>query len=132
MVKIVGVGKFGEDVAVLFLKNLRYRILSRNFILGRLGEIDIIARDRDGVLVFVEVKALDSFDGDFSPEDHFDEGKKYKLRKLADLFSNKFPEYIDVKLGCRVDLVAVSIFNSKRELSNWESCCSINHYKNVC
>ncbi|HWI41667.1 MAG TPA: YraN family protein [Verrucomicrobiae bacterium] len=49
------VGNRGEEIAVLFLKGLKYRILERNY-RCRSGEIDIIARDGRS-LVFVEVKA---------------------------------------------------------------------------
>lgn len=48
-------GGRGEDIAVAFLKGIRFRIIERNY-RCRAGEIDIIARDA-GTLVFVEVKA---------------------------------------------------------------------------
>ena len=48
------VGNKGEDLACDYLKNLGYKILTRNFTI-RGGEIDIVARDREE-LVFVEVK----------------------------------------------------------------------------
>jgi putative endonuclease len=51
-------GRQGEDLAAGFLKRHGYRILGRNFF-TRLGEIDIIARDKKG-LVFVEVKMRNS------------------------------------------------------------------------
>lgn len=47
-------GKYGEDLAVTFLKKQGYVILDRNFRI-RGGEIDIIAIDRN-VLAYVEVK----------------------------------------------------------------------------
>ena len=51
-------GARGEELAVRYLKNRGYRILERNYRI-KLGEIDIIARDRN-TLVFVEVKARSS------------------------------------------------------------------------
>ncbi|WP_298267916.1 YraN family protein [Geobacter sp.] len=48
-------GSMGEDLAVSFLKGLRYRILERNF-RCKGGEIDIVAQDGT-TLVFVEVKS---------------------------------------------------------------------------
>lgn len=47
-------GKSGEDKAVRFLKDNGYRILIRNY-RTKLGEIDIIAKDKNTVC-FVEVK----------------------------------------------------------------------------
>jgi putative endonuclease len=53
-------GLSAESRAAAFLVAKGYRILARRF-RTPLGEIDIVAR-RGGVLVFVEVKARDSFD----------------------------------------------------------------------
>jgi putative endonuclease len=47
-------GKAGEDKACLFLRELGYEILERNYRSGR-GEIDIIAKF-DNCICFVEVK----------------------------------------------------------------------------
>ncbi len=47
-------GKKGEDLAVAQLKKLKFKILERNYTC-KLGEIDIIAREKD-TLVFIEVK----------------------------------------------------------------------------
>lgn len=48
-------GDLGEDVATKHLKKLHYRIKERNFTDGQGNEIDIIAENRDH-LVIVEVK----------------------------------------------------------------------------
>ncbi len=56
-------GKQGEALAAWYLKGCGYRILEQNY-RNRLGEIDIIAKER-GVLVFVEVKARR--DGRYGP-----------------------------------------------------------------
>jgi len=49
------VGKWGEDVAVAFLKKNGFQIVGRNVRPSRRDEIDIIAKTGD-TLVFVEVK----------------------------------------------------------------------------
>ena len=49
-------GKYGESVAVDFLKQNGYTILEQNWRYSR-NEIDIIAKDPDDTIVFVEVKA---------------------------------------------------------------------------
>ena len=48
-------GRWGEDLACLYLRLKGYRILARNH-RNRFGEIDIIARRRK-TLVFIEVKS---------------------------------------------------------------------------
>ena len=52
-------GKYGENEAVNYLLGKDYLIIERNFRL-KIGEIDIIAKDRDGSLCFVEVRTLNS------------------------------------------------------------------------
>lgn len=51
-------GKKSERLAAEYLKRMGYRILETNY-RSPVGEIDIVARDRD-TLVFVEVKARSS------------------------------------------------------------------------
>lgn len=48
-------GILGEDAACIFLENLGYKILERNWRFSK-AEIDIIAKEGE-VMVFVEVKA---------------------------------------------------------------------------
>ena len=50
------IGAEKEDVACRFLESRGYRIVDRNFHGGRFSELDIVARDKDGYLCFVEVK----------------------------------------------------------------------------
>ena len=47
-------GKFGENVAALYMEKKGYKILRRNFCVKG-GEIDIIA-EKDGIIAFTEVK----------------------------------------------------------------------------
>ena len=51
-------GKKSETEAVKHLKKLGYKIIEKNY-KTKIGEIDIIARDKD-TLVFIEVKARNS------------------------------------------------------------------------
>jgi putative endonuclease len=52
------IGKAAEDIAAAFLQSQGLEILERNY-LRRLGELDIVARDRD-VLAIVEVRTRGS------------------------------------------------------------------------
>jgi putative endonuclease len=49
-------GKYGEDFACKFLQNQGWRIIEKNWRAGRFAEIDIVARDPFGIIVFLEVK----------------------------------------------------------------------------
>ncbi len=75
------IGNIGEDLAVKALKRQGYKIIERNFNVPRIGEIDIIARDKE-YLCFVEVRLRkDSSHG--SPEETVDIYKQRKLIKAA-------------------------------------------------
>ena len=74
-------GKLGEDVAVSVLESNGYRIIERNFRIGRLGEIDIIARDSE-FICFVEVKTR-TCDYFGMPSEAVGKKKQEKLRTLA-------------------------------------------------
>lgn len=50
------VGAAFETHALVFLQRQRLRLVARN-VVCRGGEIDLVMRERDGVLVFVEVRA---------------------------------------------------------------------------
>lgn len=50
------IGKFGEDVACVFLKKHGYKIIERNYS-KKWGELDIVAK-KAGKLCFVEVKTV--------------------------------------------------------------------------
>jgi putative endonuclease len=95
------VGKLGEDAAVRFLKKRGVSIVERN-VRSRLGEIDLVARDRD-TLVFVEVKCRREAPGDppqaaVTPE---------KQRRLGRLAAGYLRRYGLGETACRFDVVAV-------------------------
>lgn len=76
-------GRIGEELAVKFLKGCKYKILERNF-KNKLGEIDIIAKDRD-IIVFVEVKSRSSSEFGL-PCEAVDIKKQNKIRFVASLY----------------------------------------------
>lgn len=128
----MSIGKFGEQVALLFLKKKGYRLLCTNYVLSKIGEIDIVMRDTKGALVFVEVKTLGSDNGIYTPEQHFDEEKRFRLRRLAQAFCNKHPEYVHKRFDFRIDLVAVTVKDVDADFENFSSTCTVNHYENAC
>lgn len=84
-------GQIGEKMAVNFLQEQRYEILTLNFKNNfgrRLGEIDIIAREpKTGQIVFVEVKTRDFQKySDTLPEENITYGKLRKLEKIAQFY----------------------------------------------
>lgn len=59
MLNTIEKGNNGEKIAEKYLEEKGYEIIKRKFHFGKIGEIDLIAKDGD-VIVFVEVKARKS------------------------------------------------------------------------
>lgn len=76
-------GKIGEDKAALLLTNNGYKILARNY-RTKLGEIDIIAKDKD-TICFIEVKARKDCRFGF-PQEAISTAKQRHLAKVALMF----------------------------------------------
>lgn len=104
------IGKTGEDLACDHLGGMGYKILERN-IRQKFGEIDILAKDKNGALCFVEVKTILASFSKFSgmePEDNLSPAKLSKMKKMADWYANSHAKEVG-KGGYRIDLVCVKL-----------------------
>jgi putative endonuclease len=93
----------GEAAAWAAYRRRGYRLVARNWT-TRLGELDLVVA-RDGVLVFVEVKARTSprFGG---PYEAVGSAKQRKLRRLAEAFLAAGRPH---SARCRFDVASVTI-----------------------
>ena len=82
------IGRFGERAAADFLKKKNYRIIGMNYAC-RLGEIDLIAENRD-YIVFVEVK-LRRDDSFAAAREFVTAAKQDRIRKTALLWLSQNP-----------------------------------------
>jgi putative endonuclease len=96
-------GAIGENIAAEYLEKRGYRIRERNF-RTREGEIDIIA-EKDGTLVFVEVRAKTGRTFG-SAEESITERKKKRLVSLAEAYLSDTGEQPE---SCRIDLIAIRL-----------------------
>lgn len=103
-------GSTGEALAAKFLEGQGYKILARNY-KTRLGEVDIIARDKD-TYCFVEVKtrATQKFG---SPQEAVSAAKQRQISKAALVFL-KEKKLLDKK--ARFDVVSVSCVDTSPEI----------------
>lgn len=104
----LSLGRWGEDQAAKYLRKKRFQIVERNFTC-RLGEIDIIARNKD-CLVFVEVKTK-------SGSDHPVPRYSVNLRKQRQIV--RVARYYLKQLGsqdvrCRFDVIEIIAGGGKR------------------
>ena len=116
-------GQIGEDKACQYLVKQGFTIIERNY--NRpYGEIDIIAKDPDKTLAFVEVKTMqDVTEKSLRPEDQLTRQKYENISKTALVYANNNPSLIKEKMGWRIDLVCI-IFCDSNDFK-------IIHYKNI-
>ena len=96
-------GNAGEDRAAEYLLEKGYSIVCRNY-RSRRGEIDCIARDTDGTLVFVEVKSsMGASCG--NPLFWITPAKQRTLFAMARQYLS---EHSITSTPCRFDVIAIS------------------------
>ncbi|WP_420837373.1 YraN family protein [Bifidobacterium avesanii] len=102
-------GRAGERYAALWLEEQGWRILDRNW-RSRYGELDLIALDPRGEIVFVEVKTRrSSMQG--SPQEAVDRRKQSALRRAAMEWLLDDAHYVPHQ-GTRFDVIAVRVASS--------------------
>ena len=99
----VCLGKRGEDIAVSYLKRLKYKIIERNYSC-RFGEIDIIGKDKK-TLSFIEVKTRSSMTYGH-PYQVVNKKKQHQISKVALNYLNQNNLH---GVDARFDVVAVQI-----------------------
>lgn len=92
-------GRTGEKIAIEFLKKRGYNIIEKNY-KTRIGEIDIIATDKDAI-VFVEVKTRKS-DAFGHGAEAVDNRKQEKYFKVAAEYLQKNDK---ADVPCRFDVI---------------------------
>ena len=95
-------GDYGENLAANYLEQKGYRILERNFRIGK-GEVDIVAKDED-TLAFIEVKTC-TVSNFGEPETWVTRRKQKQIGKIASGYLQKH-DLQDV--DCRFDVVAIT------------------------
>ena len=108
-------GNLGESLAAKFLEGKNYKILERNWRYGKLGEIDIIAKDKE-TLVFVEVKTRSTTNFG-QPIEAIDERKYLQIKNIANAYIMQSDEKYK---NCRIDAVSVLLNTNE-----------IKHIKNI-
>lgn len=94
-------GKKGEAQACVYLKKKGFKIIAKNY-KNAIGEIDIIAKDKD-YIVFVEVKTrMSRAFGD--PLEVINQEKRNKIRNIATMYQK---ERKQLESNCRFDVIAV-------------------------
>ena len=99
----IEIGKKGERAAAKFLERRGYEILETNW-KCKFGEADIIA-EKDGVLVFVEVKTRTTVEKGF-PEEAITRAKRKKYEVIAATY---LQDHFYVGINVRFDVIALLV-----------------------
>jgi putative endonuclease len=112
-------GLMGEDIATLYMAELGWDIVERNYNC-RAGEIDIIA-SKDRLLIFVEVKTRRTVAFGI-PAEAVTENKRKHIRRTAAFYltekmriRRKFDDY-----RFRFDVIEVNFVGDRHEVSHME------------
>jgi putative endonuclease len=108
-------GKSGEELVRVYLKNKGYIILESNY-RNKIGEIDIIAKDKD-ILVFIEVKTRTSTNYGYAFE-AVDYRKQRKIINTSMVYI-KYKNFKNTQI--RYDIIEVYLQNQIK----------INHLENA-
>ncbi len=110
----LNIGNKGEKVAANYLLAQGYKLLEANYFNDKgyqWGEIDLIVKNKQGDIIFVEVKTRKNFktenNDDIVPEENINNAKIVKIQKLAWIFLKE--NGLEEK-NWRIDAVGV-IFN---------------------
>lgn len=110
-------GSLGEKIAADYLVKHGYKIITRNYRVGRFGEIDIIAREKE-YICFIEVKTrTGTFFG--MPSEAVNRKKQEVIARLASIYINQYGLYdsnprfdiVEVLVGRKGGFVKVESIN---------------------
>lgn len=113
-------GSFAEGLAEKFLENRGYKILCRNY-RKPWGEVDVIV-EKEGIIIFVEVKASDSpAPKGFEPEKRVNDKKILRIKRAAQTYIQQ--KNLDDR-SWQIDIIAIELNKDRRT-------AKITHFKNI-
>lgn len=103
-----------ENIAAGYLTGKGYQIVEKNY-RNRFGEIDLIAKDTDGTIVYCEIKYR-SGDGAGDPLEAVDYRKQRRISRTAEVHYAYHGYESD--LPCRFDVIGIYADGSIRHIKN--------------
>lgn len=113
-------GFLAENIAARHLEDGGYEIIDKNY-RKPWGEIDIIAR-KDGVVIFVEVKASSREAEGLDPEIRVDWKKMAKIKLVAAFYLEN--EFGDMEREWQIDVISITFDQNGQK-------AKLKHFKNI-
>ena len=113
-------GNWAENYVAQYLKSKGYEVIENNY-RKPWGEIDIIA-EKEGILIFVEVKASRDDRAGFEPENRVSPEKLRRLMRAVQTYlaAKKYPP----EQERQIDVVALTLDQNR-------GVAKIKHFKNI-
>ena len=123
--KLNTIGQLGEDLACRFLEDKGFEVVDRNY-RKKWGELDIVSRESDGTIRFVEVKAVSreivTQDGKdvlrekelYRPEDQIHPLKQKRLQRA--IMSYLIKHKVGEETPWQFDVILVRIDQSSKKV----------------
>lgn len=118
--KLTEFGFLAESYAAQYLKAKGYEVVGHNY-RKPWGEIDVIAQ-KQGIVIFVEVKANKKDIPGFEPELRVNDSKKHRMARIAQTYLADY--HYSSNQAWQLDVLAVT-FDRQRRVAK------IRHYKNI-
>ena len=113
-------GFLAENIAARYLEGGGYEVIDKNY-RQPWGEVDIIAR-KEGVVIFVEVKANSHETEGLDPEIRVDWKKLAKIKRVAAFYLEH--EFGDMEREWQIDVISVTFDSVNKK-------AKIKHFKNI-
>lgn len=113
-------GFFAEEYAARYLKSKQYRVVAHNY-RKPWGEVDVIV-EKEGIVIFVEVKANRKEIAGFEPELRVSPDKRHRMIRIARTFlvDHNFPD----DQPWQMDIIAITFVKER-------GIAKVRHYKNI-
>lgn len=113
-------GRKGEDAAVRYLKSRGYEIVKRNWYC-RFGGVEVIARDPEGTLCFIEVKTSGSVEMGMPSDDESAE-KQARFERVATCYMMVSDDWDDND-SVRFDAISILVTGPHRAMLRHHKGC---------
>jgi len=120
--KHLNTGKKGELLALDYLKNKGYIILEKNFKSAKY-EIDLIVKDTENILIFVEVKTKTS-NVYGEPETAVGWKKEKNIATASEAFMEKYDDFFDI----RFDIISIILDGNRSLIKHIEDAFRPKNY----
>lgn len=119
-------GATGETIAAEFLRQKGIRVIARNF-RTKWGEIDLIAQDTAGQLIFCEIKTACSGSSYLYPlAQKVNLAKYHKLRRAIVVYLQT--RNLDLNCPWRFDIITIVINRNSKKPTSIEHLTNVSYY----